>query len=122
MIKQFFLLGAMTFSAAAWSARPIELRNIDLVSDAGGTSVSLLLTDAAPQKLFTLLGPSRVVIDLAHTRIGRGVHAPQAQGIVAAIRTGPQQDGTLRVVIELNSAIGAHSHWRARADGAGQEL
>jgi N-acetylmuramoyl-L-alanine amidase len=122
MIRQFFLLGAITFSAAAWSAPPIELRNIELLSDTGGTSVSLLLTDAAPQKLFTLLRPARVVIDLAHTRMGRGVHAPQAQGIVAGIRTGPQQDGTLRVVIEVNSPIGAHCHWRARGNGAGQEL
>jgi N-acetylmuramoyl-L-alanine amidase len=122
MIRQFFLLGAITFSAAAWSAPPIELRNIELLSDAGGTSVSLLLTDAAPQKLFTLLRPARVVIDLAHTRIRGGVRTPQAQGIVSGIRTGSQQDGTLRVVIEVNSPIGAHCHWRARGNGAGQEL
>jgi N-acetylmuramoyl-L-alanine amidase len=122
MIKQFFLLGAITFNAAAWSAPPIELRNIELRSDGGGTNVSLLLSDVAPQRLFTLLRPARVVIDLPHTRMGRGVHGPQAQGIVAGVRTGLQRDGALRVVIELNSAIAARAHWRARGNGPGQEL
>jgi N-acetylmuramoyl-L-alanine amidase len=120
MIRQFFLLAVLIFGDAAVAATPAELRNIELVNDAGATSVSLGLTDVVPQKVFTLAGPARVVVDLAHTRIGRGAHAPQAAGIVTAIRTGARQDGTLRVVIELNSAIGAHSHWRAQ--GAGQEL
>jgi N-acetylmuramoyl-L-alanine amidase len=120
MIRQFFLLAVISFSAAALPAAPIELTNIALADDAGGTSVSLGLTDIVAQKVFTLSGPARVVIDLPRARIGRGVHAPQAAGIVAAIRTGPRQDGTLRVVIELNSALAAHSHWRAH--GSGQEL
>jgi N-acetylmuramoyl-L-alanine amidase len=122
MIRQFFLLGAITFSAAALPASPIELRAIELVNDAGATSVSLTLTDLAPQKVFTLSGPARVVVDLPHTRLARGVHIPQSAGIVAAIRTGRRQDGSLRVVIELNSALAAHSHWRKRENAPGQEL
>jgi len=120
MIRQFFLFAVISFSAAALPAAPIELTDIALANDAGGTSLSLRLTDIVPQKVFTLSVPARVVIDLPHARIGRGMHAPQAAGIVAAIRTGPRQDGTLRVVIELNSALAAHAHWRAH--GSGQEL
>jgi len=122
MIRQFFLLGAVTFGAAAWSAPPIELRHIAIETNSGTTSVCLSMSDVAPQKVFTLSGPARVVVDLPHTRIARGVHGLQGAGVVAAIRTGPRQDGTLRVVIELNSAIAAHSHWRARANASGQDL
>jgi len=120
MIRQFFLLVVISFSAAAVPRAPTELTDIALVNDAGGASVSLGLTETVPQKVFTLLGPARVVIDLPHARIGHGVHAPQGAGIVVAIRTGPRPDGTLRVVIELNSAMAAHSHWRTL--GSGPEL
>jgi N-acetylmuramoyl-L-alanine amidase len=122
MIRQFFLLAATTFSAAAFPATPIELRDIQLISDAGAMSVALSLSDAVPQRMFTLSGPARVVVDLPRTRRANSVHAPQAAGVVAAIRTGPRQDGTLRVVIELNNAIAVHSHWRARANSPGQDL
>jgi N-acetylmuramoyl-L-alanine amidase len=120
MIRQFFLLGAITVAVAAHASAPIELRDIALVSEGNAASVSLALTDVLPQKVFTLAAPARVVIDLRRTRLRPGVHAPQAAGIVIAIRTGARPDGTLRVVIELNSAVAAHSHWVARARGPGQ--
>jgi N-acetylmuramoyl-L-alanine amidase len=114
MIRQFFLLGAISFSAAAFAAAPIELRNIELESVAGSTSVALSLTDVVPQKVFTLSGPARVVVDLPRTRRAMSLHAPPAAGVVAAVRTGARQAGTLRVVIELNNAIAVHSHWRGQ--------
>src|SRR5450631_1019684 len=96
MIRQFFLLAVISFSAAALPAAPIELTAIALADDAGGTSVSLGLTETVPQKVFTLSGPARVVIDLPHARIGRGVHGPLAAGVVAAIRICPRAGCTLR--------------------------
>jgi N-acetylmuramoyl-L-alanine amidase len=122
MIRQIFLWGAVTFAAAAHSAAPTELRNIELVSDGSATRVVLALTGTAPQKVFTLTSPARVVIDLRHTHMRSGVRPPPSAGIVAAIRTGPRADGTLRVVIELNSAVAMHSHWLARLPGPQQEL
>jgi N-acetylmuramoyl-L-alanine amidase len=62
------------------------------------------------------------VIDLRHTRMRPGVRPPPGAGIVAAIRTGPRADGTLRVVIELKSTVAAHSRWLARPPGPQQEL
>jgi N-acetylmuramoyl-L-alanine amidase len=120
MIRQFFLLGAVTFAVAAHASAPIELRDIALVNAGNTASVSLALSDVLPQKVFTLSSPARVVIDLRRTRLRRGVRAPHAAGIVTAIRTGARADGTLRIVIELNSAVAAHSHWVARAHGPGQ--
>lgn len=120
MIRQFFLLGAISFAAAAHASAPIELRDIALVRDGNAASVSLALSDVLPQKVFTLASPARVVIDLRRTRLRSGVRAPQAAGIVTAIRTGARPDGTLRIVIELNSAVAVHHHWVARAHGPGQ--
>lgn len=118
MIRRFFLAGGLTLSAATLAAPPVELRDIEL--NAAGASVALALSDVVRQSVFTLTHPTRVVIDLRHTRLGRNVHLPQPGGVVAAIRTGPQRDGTLRVVLELNSPPAVH--WRMRAKGSGHEL
>jgi N-acetylmuramoyl-L-alanine amidase len=100
----------------------VELRSIELASEGGATSVTLALTGAAAQKVFALGAPARVVIDLRHTRMRPGVRPPQPAGNVKAIRTGARADGTLRVVIEMSSAVAARSHWLARSPGPQQEL
>jgi N-acetylmuramoyl-L-alanine amidase len=122
MITRNFLWGMVTFAAAAHPAAPTELRNIELVSDGGVTHIALALSGSAPQKVFTLAAPARVVVDLRHTRMHAGVRPPPGTGIVAGIRTGPRSDGTLRVVIELKSMVSEHSHWLARPPGPQQEL
>jgi N-acetylmuramoyl-L-alanine amidase len=111
-----------TFAAAAQAAAPTELRNIELMSDGGMTHIALGLSGGAPQKVFTLAAPARIVVDLRHTRMRPGMRPPPATGIVAGIRTGPRGDGTLRVVIELKSMVAEHSHWLARPPGPQQEL
>jgi N-acetylmuramoyl-L-alanine amidase len=122
MIRRIFLWGAVTFTAAAHPGAPTELRNIELVSDGSATRVALALSGTATEKVFTLAAPARVVIDLRHTRMRASVRPPAGAGIVAAIRTGPRADGTLRVVIELKSTVAAHSRWLARPPGPQQEL
>jgi N-acetylmuramoyl-L-alanine amidase len=122
MIRRIFLWGAVTFAAAAHPAAPTELRNIELVSDGSASRVALALSSTTTERVFTLAAPARVVIDLRHTRMRPGVRPPPGAGIVAAIRTGPRADGTLRVVIELKSTVAAHSRWLARASGPQREL
>jgi N-acetylmuramoyl-L-alanine amidase len=122
MIRRIFLWGAVTFAAAAHPAAPTELRNIELVSDGSASRVALALSSTATERVFTLAAPARVVIDLRHTRMRPGVRPPPGAGIVAAIRTGPRADDTLRVVIELKSTVAAHSRWLAGASGPQREL
>jgi N-acetylmuramoyl-L-alanine amidase len=122
MIKQIFLWGALTFAVAVHAAGPTQLREIKVSADSAGASVALDLGDIVAPKLFTLSSPDRVVIDLQHTRIARGMRLPAAAGVVAGIRTGARPDGALRVVIELSSMATAHSHWAARPGGLGHEL
>jgi N-acetylmuramoyl-L-alanine amidase len=120
MIKKIILWGALAFALAAQAAGPTELRGIKVSADAAGASVALDLSAIVAPSVFRLGAPERVVIDLQHTRAGRSMRLPSASGLIASIRTGPRPGGALRVVIQLNAAASAHTHWGAR--GLGHEL
>jgi N-acetylmuramoyl-L-alanine amidase len=98
-------LGAISLGCAA------ELRAINLSTGGDSAQLTLELTEGATHKLFTLEHPDRVVIDLSQTRLASEVRAPAASGVVTEVRFGSQPDGTLRVVVQLKSALAAHSAW-----------
>jgi N-acetylmuramoyl-L-alanine amidase len=104
-------LGAISLSGAA------ELRGIHLSTSADSAQVTLDITEGATHKLFTLEHPDRVVIDLSQTHLASEVHAPAASGVVTEVRIGTQPDGTLRVVVQLKSALAAHSVWTPGEEG-----
>jgi N-acetylmuramoyl-L-alanine amidase len=104
-------LGAISVSAAA------ELRGIHLSTSADSAQVTLDLTEGATLKLFTLEHPDRVVVDLSQTHLSSEVRAPAASGVVTDLRFGSQLDGTLRVVVQLKSALAAHSAWAPGEEG-----
>ncbi len=104
-------LGAISLSCAA------ELRGIHLSTSADSAQVTLDLTEGATHKLFTLEHPDRVVIDLPQTHLASEVRAPAASGVVTDVRFGNQLDGTLRVVVQLKSALAAHSAWAPGEEG-----
>ena len=120
MIKKVFRRGfaaLMVGAAALTPAIATELRGIGLSSVGDSAQLTLDLSDAAKQSLFTLDHPDRVVVDLPHTARMHGVHAPAPAGVVTAVRFGSQPHGTLRVVIELRSALPVHSSWGTGAGG-----
>ncbi len=104
-------LGAISVSGAA------ELRGIHLSTGADSARVTLDLTERATHKLFTLEHPDRVVIDLSQTHLASEVRAPAASGVVTDVRFGSQLDGTLRGVVQLKSALAAHSAWAPGEEG-----
>jgi N-acetylmuramoyl-L-alanine amidase len=104
-------LGAISLSGAA------ELRGIHLSTSADSAQVTLDITEGATHKLFTLEHPDRVVIDLSQTHLASEVRAPAASGVVTEVRIGTQPDGTLRVVVQLKSALAAHSVWTPGEEG-----
>lgn len=73
MIKKVFQIGVvaslMVAVNLAWAAGT-ELRGVHVSAIPGGTQVTLDLTAATGEKLFTLDHPRRAVIDLGHTRLG----------------------------------------------------
>src|SRR5438067_9515274 len=104
-------LGALSLSDAA------ELRGIHLSTSASSAQVTLDMSEGATHKLFTLEHPDRVVIDLPQTRLASEVRVPAASGVVTDVRVGSQPDGTLRVVVQLRSALAAHSVWAPGEEG-----
>ena len=120
MITKAFLTGiavAVCGAAALTSVQAGELRGIALSSGADSAQVMLDLSATAAPKLFTLEHPDRVVIDLPHTHRAPGVRAPAGVGVVSSMRFGVQPHGTLRVVVQLQSALPAHTVWGSTPAG-----
>jgi N-acetylmuramoyl-L-alanine amidase len=120
MIKKIFFWGLVAGSVVLGAGSPAvgrELRDIALSADADSAQLTLDLTDVAPQRLFTLEHPDRVVVDLPDTHRAGGVHAPAPSGVVTEVRFGVQPHGTLRVVVQLRSALPVHSAWAVGGEG-----
>jgi N-acetylmuramoyl-L-alanine amidase len=114
MIKKVFrqgLAAALVGTAFITPTFATELRGIGLSSSVGSAELTLDLARAAAHNVFNLDHPDRVVIDLPHTERMHGVRAPAPTGVVSAVRFGSQPRGTLRIVVELRSALLAHAAW-----------
>src|SRR3984885_14611393 len=120
MIRKVFLQG-LAFVAlglpAVSQSHAGELRSIALSASPDSAQLSLDLTAGSAQKMFTLDHPDRVVVDLPDTRLAGGVSVPSASGVVEGVRLGVRPHGTLRVVVQLKTALAAHSTWGTAAQG-----
>ena len=120
MIRKAFLggvAGGLLTLAVLPTASAAELRSMQLSSAGESAVMTLRLTDGPAAKVFTLDGPDRAVIDLPDTHVRHGLGLPAATGLVSAVRLGKQPHGTLRIVLELKSAVAVHSSQAAGASG-----
>ena len=78
-----------------------ELQAVRVATEQGTTRVFFDFSEAVPHRFFTLEDPRRAVLDLEGVSERVVGALPAAQGSVLRVRTGPQPDGVLRVVIEL---------------------
>jgi N-acetylmuramoyl-L-alanine amidase len=117
MIGKVFCHGFAAALLAGGLSSPLaaaELRGLHLSAAEDSTQVALDLSDQAPQKLFRLAHPDRVVIDLRNTHRRSGLKAPPGAGAVSAVRFGTQPGGTLRIVLELKAPLNPKSTWAGR--------
>ena len=125
MIRKVFYLGVLALAMGASQlvlGATAVLRQIALSATSRGAQISLDLSDATQQKIFRLSNPDRAVIDLGHTQLARGVHAPAGDGLVQDIHTGTQPGGTLRLVIRLKSPVSARTAWVGSENGVSHRL
>lgn len=100
------LAGGSLFAAGSASAAGKSLRELRIESPVKETDplrvVIEVEADTVP-KFFVLERPLRAVIDLPDTRQTPALKMPATQGAVRAVRAGPQADGSLRLVLDLEA-------------------
>ena len=117
------VLLAFLMTGAALTANAAELRDVRLWASPDGTRVVFDLDSAAAHTVFILENPSRVVVDLRDTHRA-GALSPQVdgKGVVQRVRSGAQEGGVLRVVLDLGGAVKPKSFALAPADSYGYRV
>ena len=94
----------LLLSTAVYAGSTVE--NVRIWSENDKTRVVLDLSRSVDHSIFTLRDPSRLVIDLKDSRLGRAFAGmPKGAGRVREIRSGVRADGQLRVVLDLSTAV-----------------
>ena len=115
-------LAALCIGTAAQAAAPAKVGDVRLWSGPEGTRLVLDLSAPVSHEVFTLENPDRIVIDLQHTRLAMRKALPVGQGPVRSVRSGPQDDGVLRIVLDLESRQTVKSFMVAPDGAAGHRL
>jgi N-acetylmuramoyl-L-alanine amidase len=115
-------LGILAAIACGHMAQGAEIRALRLHSGPEGTRVVVDLSGPVEHKLFTLPNPARVVIDLAGATLGPTARIPEARGAVARVRTGPQPNGVVRIVLELGQSANPKSFLLPPSESFGHRL
>jgi N-acetylmuramoyl-L-alanine amidase len=107
-----WLSAAGVAPASARDGARHELQSVQLLGAASSTTTRVQLelgSDLTP-KFLLLQRPLRAVLDLPGTRSRPTMSLPAAGGAIRAIRTGPQADGSLRLVLDLEP--GSTVNWQ----------
>jgi N-acetylmuramoyl-L-alanine amidase len=102
-------------SAATRDGARHQLQSVQLLGDTSPSTTRLqvdLGSELTPQ-FFLLQRPLRAVLDLPATSPRPALSLPAAGGAIRAIRSGPQADGSLRLVLDLEP--GSTVNWQQPA-------
>ena len=119
LAQGLWILAAIACCNVAQSA---EIRALRVNSGPEGTRVVIDLSGPVEHKLFTLPNPARVVIDLAGSTLGSTARIPEPRGSVVRMRTGPQPNGVVRIVLELNESAKPKSFLLPPSESYGHRL
>jgi N-acetylmuramoyl-L-alanine amidase len=115
-------LFAMLAWSAAGAAAPLQVTDVRLWSGPEGTRLVLDLSAPPRHEVFAIENPDRVVIDLENARLAIRKALPAGQGPVTGVRSGPQADGGLRIVLDLAARQAVRSFAVAPDGDAGHRL
>jgi N-acetylmuramoyl-L-alanine amidase len=117
------LLACFVLSIRAGFAEPVQVHGARIGSQATKTRVALDLSKPAEHKIFTLSNPHRVVIDIKPGRITKqALPLPRGTGAVTRIRSANRQDGSVRLVLDLQSPMKPRSFLLAANGKQGDRL
>jgi N-acetylmuramoyl-L-alanine amidase len=119
-----YLLAFATLLAAlsAAAATPTYVTDVRLWSGPEGTRLVLDLSAPAQHEVFAVENPDRIVIDLENAELDSRKGLPDGQGPVKAVRSGPQPNHGLRLVLDLDSARPMRSFTVGPDGSAGHRL
>jgi N-acetylmuramoyl-L-alanine amidase len=119
-----FLLAssALLAALAAAAATPVRVTDVRLWSGPEGTRLVLDLSAPTEYVAFAVEHPDRIVIDLADADLAVRKGLPDGQGPVKAVRSGPQPNHGLRLVLDLDSARAMRSFTVGPDGNAGHRL
>ena len=104
-------------------AAPVRVQTIRIAEAGGKTRVVLDLDQTTDHKLFTLLDPHRVVVDLpAGVLTEQAVRFPDGRGLVSRIRGANRSDGSARIVLDLGQPVRPRSFVVGPDGGHGHRL
>ena len=99
-----WVVSALLLAITSVSAQAAtELRSLRIESQPDTTQIRIDLSASTPTRWFVLDQPRRLVVDLSNTAKPKQV-LPPASGAVRALRAGPQANGDLRLVFEIDPA------------------
>jgi N-acetylmuramoyl-L-alanine amidase len=108
---------ALSLGAQALATAPVRVTDVRLWSGPEGTRLVLDLSGPVKHEVFALDRPDRIVVDLAHADLAMRRSLPPGQGAVKSLRSGPQPDNGLRLVLDLAAPQTAKS-FAVGPDGA----
>lgn len=114
------ILLCLLVPSSAWAGGQLDA--VRLSNHQGKTRVVLDVSSEAAPKLMSLRNPSRLVIDLPGFSAASNVQIAKGLGVVSGIRTAPQANGDLRVVLDLNETAKASESRLAPSGGYGHRL
>ena len=109
----FLMATGFVWSAAAAGAT-VDVTAVHLTSQGPRTELVLSLSAPTQHTLFTLSQPNRIVIDVDDADLRAAL--PAGAGAVASLRSAPH-DGSLRLVLDLNTRAMPQSFFRQGASG-----
>lgn len=117
---RFLIACGLVVAVSAVSAA--DLRDLRLWDSPEGTRVVFEFDRAPSHKVFTLQNPDRIVIDLPETQGASLANKAEARGVVRTVRAAAREDGSLRVVLDMHSAVDPRSFLLDPAEDYGHRL